>query len=160
MGITAGVFNETFEKMTREHCVFERWTLFWQNMGVRTVRLLENGRFLIEYGHESSILSWKFGKKRGILFTFWPIVLTELTFFWLNMGMTGRGFSMKNLKKMTWEQRVFERMNGWLIKHGHESSVFFRDLMFFWQNMGTRADILSLKIRTKGILFPISFFGP
>ena len=57
MGITAGVFHETFEKMTREHCVSERMDIFGQNMGVRTVCLLENERFLIKYGHESSILS-------------------------------------------------------------------------------------------------------
>ena len=57
MGITAGVFHETFEKMTLKHCVSERMDIFGQNLGVRTVCLLENERFLIKYGHESSILS-------------------------------------------------------------------------------------------------------
>ena len=33
MGITAGVFNETFEKMTREHCVFERMDTFLTKYG-------------------------------------------------------------------------------------------------------------------------------
>ena len=50
------------------------------------------------------------------------------------------------------EQCVFERMDNFLTKYGHASSVIFREWAFFWQNMGMRAVIVSWKICEKGIL--------
>ena len=51
-----------------------------------------------------------------------------------------------------WEDRRF------LTKYGHESNVFFREFMFFGQNMGMRALIFSLEIENKkGILIPLVY---
>ena len=116
-------FSWKFWKKWREKTVFlSEWTFFLQNMGMRTVFIRE-WIFLIKYGHERSSFSVKIRKKIGTLLTFLAYnisaVLTELTFFWPNMGMTGRDFS-------------------WKIKKWH-GSVFLRKWTFFWQNMGMKA---------------------
>ena len=38
---------------------------------------------------------------------------------------------MQNLTKITWEQCVFEKIDDFPIKYGHESGVFFREWAFF-----------------------------
>ena len=81
------------------------------------------------------------------------VILTELTFFGPNMGMTAGVFSFKIWKKITWEQCVFEKMDNFPTKYGHESRVFFREWAFFWQKVGMRAVIFWWKISKKGILF-------
>jgi len=63
-------------------------------------------------------------------------------------------------KKMKWEHFVFERMNVFLMKYGHESSVVLRKWMFFnkiwvWEHL-----FFCEKSEKKGILltfFPCSF---
>ena len=52
--------------------------------------------FLTKYGQESSDFFVKNGRKKGYSI---DVVLTELTFFLPNMGMTERGFSLKINKK-------------------------------------------------------------
>ena len=72
-----GVFHEKFEKMTLEHSVLERM----ENMGIKVVCFLENGRFLQNMGMRALIFSRKIRKKE-ILLTFLAhnVVLTELKF--------------------------------------------------------------------------------
>ena len=38
---------------------------------------------------------------------------------------------MENIKKKTWEDGFFERIEVFLTKYGHEKSVFFREWTFF-----------------------------
>ena len=64
----------------------------------------------------------------------------------------------KKNEKMTWEYRVFQRMDDFLIKYGYENIVFFGEWRFFWQNIGMRAVIFSWKIGKKE--HRIDFFGP
>ena len=57
------------KKQTWEHFVFKRVDVFLTKRGDESYFFLENGRFLIKYGHQSSNFSWEIGKK-GILLTF------------------------------------------------------------------------------------------
>ena len=46
MGMSAGGFSWNIrKKIACEQSVFERMDVFWQNMGMREVCFLENGRF-------------------------------------------------------------------------------------------------------------------
>ena len=61
--------------------------------------------------------------------------------FWAEFGILiknkyghGRkGFFMKNLKKLTREHSVLERMDGFLTNFEDESSVFFKEWTFFYK---------------------------
>ena len=77
--------------------------------------------------------------------------------FWPNMGKTVGGFSLQ-IWKNDMRAPCFWENGGFSTKYGHESSVFFREWTFFWQNMGTRAVIFLEKSEIKG--HPIEFFGP
>ena len=80
-------------------------------------------------GMRAMIFSWKNGKKGNPIEFFVPyyiVVMTEMTFF-NKYGHDWIGFLMKNLKKMTWEHCVFERMDIFFTKYGHENNVFFKE---------------------------------
>ena len=59
---------------------------------------------------------------------------------------------MKYLKNITWEHRVFERIDDFLTKYRNESIVLLREWKSFWQYMGMRADIFREKSEKKDIL--------
>ena len=46
--------HEKFEKRHKSTAFLREWTFFWQNMGMRAVWFLENGRSFTEYGHETT----------------------------------------------------------------------------------------------------------
>ena len=56
-----GVFHEKFEKMTLEHSVLERM----ENMGIKVVCFLENGRFLQNMGMRALIFHEKSEKRKS-----------------------------------------------------------------------------------------------
>ena len=92
------------------------------------------------------------------------LLLREWAIFWpkskIYKGYVSwqKGFFHEKFEKNYMKQFVIERMGDFLTKYGHESIVFFRDLTFFWQNMGIRAVVFSFKIGKKGV--PIDFFWP
>ena len=63
---------------------------------------------------------------------------------------------MKDLKKMTWEHSVLERMDFFSTKYGHYNSVLFFNGRFL-QNIGMKAMIFLEKSETKGILLTFWF---
>ena len=118
---------------------FREWTFFhkknWKKWLESRV-LWENGRFLTKYGHENSVFFWEwtffdkiwikellFRKSRVSIDFFYPkyrVVLTELTFFRPNMGLSAVDFSWKIWEKMTWYYSFFERMDFFFTKYGLE----------------------------------------
>ena len=65
---------------------------------------------------------------------------------------------MKNMNKKQGSKVFFERMDDFLTKYGHESSVILRKWAYFWQNMGMTVFSISKKNQQKGQ--PIDFFVP
>ena len=117
MGMRIEGFSQKIEKNDDKAMLFREWTLFWQNMGMR-----------------GDIFSCKIGKKGASFGLFWPILKCSFNrsypFFLTKYGHDSRGFVMQNLKKMTLEHRVFERMDIILIKYGHDNREFFRERTF------------------------------
>ena len=161
MGMTVGGFLWKVLKKWHESTMFLReCTFFWQNMDMRAVCFLENGRFLTKYGHESSNFFVKSRKIRASYWLFWPI--KECSFDRIDVFLTDhvnerRGFFMKILKKMAREHCVFTEWTVFDKICGLELRVF-TEWTVFWQNMGMRASIFSWKIRKKG--HHIDSFGP
>ena len=143
------------KKMTWEHRVFEimdvfltkyghessviflEWAFFWQNMGMRV-----------------DIFSWKIGNKGASFRLFWPIIycsFDKIDVFFDQIWACQHGVFHEKFEKMTWEHCIFKRMNVFLTKYRHWSSVFFREWTFCWQNLGMRASIFLWKIWKKGI---------
>ena len=60
---------------------------------------------------------------------------------------------MKKLKKITWEQRVFEIMDVFLTKYGHETSVIFFGMGIFLTKYGHESWYFFVKIVNKGVSF-------
>ena len=123
MGTTACVFSSKYKKKWHESTVF----------------LLEWIVFLTKYGYESSIFSWKIGKK-GTLLTY---LAHNIMYFWQSWHFFDQIWA--------WKQRVFQvqiekekNMNIWenrrmLTKYGYKNSVFFENVPTFstkyWQNL-------------------------
>ena len=82
--------------------------------------------------------------------------MTELTFFWSDLGMTAYGL-LWNIWKNRHGSAVFlgEEMFFW--QNMGMRAMFFRELTFLWQNMGIRAVIFLWNLE-KGNL--IDYFGP
>ena len=141
MGMTALGFSLLYRKKGQENTVFLReWTFFWQNMGTKALWFLENGRFFDNTWACEQIFFVKNRKKRTSYWLFWPMIITKCSFDKINVFLTiyicrhdSNGFFMKNLDKMTWEHRVFERKDVFLRKYRNESIVFvfLREWTFF-----------------------------
>ena len=58
---------------------------------------------------------------------------------------------------MTWEERVFERLDVSLTKHGHENRVFLEILSFFTKYKHESSDFF---VQNRKKRHPIDFFGP
>ena len=76
-----------------EQGVLEKMDVFGQTMGMMAV-----------------IVQWKFGKKEESYLLFWPIMFWQNWRFFTKYGHDSKRFLMTNLKKMTWEHHVFERL--------------------------------------------------
>ena len=99
-----------------------------------------------------------FRKSRVSIDFFYPkyrVVLTELTFFRPNMGLSAVDFSWKIWEKMTWYYSFFERMDFFLPNMG--LSVFLKNRRIFDNIWHENSDFL-LENRKKG--HPIDFFVP
>ena len=69
--------------------------------------------FLTKYVHESRdffVKNWKKGHPIDFFGPSYSVVLTELTFFLPNMGLTAGSFR-ENFEKLTSEHSVFERQD-------------------------------------------------
>ena len=69
MGIR-GFFMKSFKKMKWEHCVFERWTFFRQNMGHESSVSTENGRLFWKNMSIKAVIFREKAENKGILLTF------------------------------------------------------------------------------------------
>ena len=108
-------FFRPWNSVVLTECTFFDQIGAWQQGGV----------FRHNLGTRTVTSPWKIWKERHPIDFLGPkyiVVLTELTFFWSNMGLAAEGFSLKIWEKIPWEH-----------------SFFFREWTFFWQNMTLRA---------------------
>ena len=97
------------------------YQLFWPIIQCRfdTIDVFFDQTWALQEGvFHDFVFKWQ---ENTVILKEYSIVLTELTFFLPNMGMTEGGFSWKIWKKL------------------HESIVFLREWRFFWQNLAMKA---------------------
>ena len=155
MGMTTLDFHENLTKMTWENRVFERLDVLFTKYEHES-SLFYREWALLSYGLREMIFSWKLRKKRASYLLFWSIMycrFDRINVFLDQIWAWQQEVFHKILKQITWKHIVFERMNVFLTKYGHEISVFFSEWTFFWQNLGIRAGIFWLKNRIERISY-------
>ena len=107
--------------------------------------------FLTKHGHVSSYFYVKNWKKRASFFLAYDVLeFWQNCCFFTKYRHGSRGFFMKNL---TWEHSVFERMDVFLTKYGHEKSVFFlENVRVFDKNAYEGSKFYGKSCKIKGIL--------
>ena len=128
-------FMKILRKWHSNTVLLREWTFFWQNIDLRAVCFLENGRFFTKYGHKSDDFFVRNRKKKGIILT---SLAHNIVLFWQNWrflikyGHDSRGFFMFffNWHKST----MFLREWTFFRKNGHESSSLLENGRFsFWK---------------------------
>ena len=135
-----GVFHKIFEKMSSEHSVFERLDVFFDNILTwEQCVFYWMDVFFTKYGHERGDFSLN-SEKKDILLTF---LIHNIMQFWLNWRFFyqiwyGHESSevFIQLKKMTQEHSIFERLDVFSTKYRHKSNVFFERMDVFLTNHG------------------------
>ena len=133
--ISRRLLMKFWKNYIRTLCFWWSWRFFWQNMGMRAVHFLRIDVFLPNIDIKALIFKWIILNK-SIPCLLLPLILCSfdrIYSFWTKHGHGNIGFLMKNLKQMTWEHRVFERMDVFSSKYWIQSSLLLRERTFFYK---------------------------